>query len=254
MKKVSLIVCAIICSTFYVSAQEHPAMQTTSTKKTIDWSPKYKGEVNVGYTITGNRFLWDYEYSASDGDFEHGTNGYMRTELSHPLIETVHGVEIGPYFFIGAGIGLQYYYGKLKEFQYLADDAAEVNETGKPSDRWNAIMLPIFANIKLMYPINNKVTPFLNFRLGGTVGCHSSTNYKYIAEYNEEETSKVRGGFYCDFGAGIRYKALNFSLGLQHQVFGIGYEYMDNYEGYYCEEEKLSTKINSFYVKIGINF
>ena len=82
----------------------------------------------------------------------------------------------------------------------------------------------------------------------------SKYNIDLMAEYNEEETSKVRGGFYCDFGAGIRYKALNFSLGLQHQVFGIGYEYMDNYDGYYCEEEKLSTKINSFYVKIGINF
>lgn len=261
MKKLLLIVCAVVCSTFYVLAQEHstligaeqPNLQATSAKKTVNWTPKYKGEVNIGYAITGDRFIWDYEYSDSDGEFEHATEGYMRTVLSRPLIETVHGVEIGPYFFIGAGIGVQYYYGKLNEFQHLADDAAYVNESGKPSDSWNAIMLPIFANIKFMYPVNNKLTPFVNLGLGGTVGCYSSINYKYV-EDDYEEVSRARGGFYCDFGAGIRYKSLNFSLGLQHQVFGIGYKGTDSYDGYYCEEGKLSAKTNALYVKIGLNF
>lgn len=253
--------CAVVCSTFYVLAQEHstligaeqPNLQATSAKKTVNWTPKYKGEVNIGYAITGDRFLWDSEYSDSDGDFGHETGGYMRTVLSRPLIETVHGVEFGPYFFIGAGIGVQYYYGKLKEFQHLADEAADVNESGKPSDSWNAIMLPIFANIKFMYPVNNKFTPFVNLGLGGTVGCYSSINYKYV-EHDFEEVSRARGGFYCDFGAGIRYKSLNFSLGLQHQVFGIGFKETYSDDEYYCEEAKLSTKTNAFYVKIGLNF
>ena len=104
-----------------------------------------------------------------------------------------------------------------------------------------------------MYPVNDKFTPFLNLGLGGTVGCYSSINVKYI-EDRDEITSKARGGFYCDFGAGIRYKALNFSLGLQHQAFAIGYKYTENYDGYYCAEENLSTKINSFYIKVGLNF
>lgn len=249
MKKALLIVCAVVCSAFYVSAQE----QVDSAKKTINWTPKYKGEVNVGYAITGDRHRWDYEYLDSDGEFESGTEGYNRTVLSRPLIETIHGVEIGPYLFIGAGVGLHYYCGKLKELKILAEEAAEINKTGKPSDRWNAIMLPIFGNIKLMYPVNNKFSPFLNLGVGGTVGCYSSINYRYV-EDGDEVVQRARGGFYCDFGAGIRYKALNFSLGLQHQVFGIGYKYTSDYDGYYCEEEKFNTKTNSFYVKIGVNF
>lgn len=248
MKKALLIVCAIFCSVFYVSAQ-----QSSSTKKKIDWTPKYKGEVNVGYSITGDKFRWDYEYSDSEGEFEYGTEGILRTVLSRPLIETVHGIEIGPYFFVGAGLGMQYYCGKLLDFKSYADAAAELNQKGKSSDRWNAIMLPIFANIKFMYPVNDRFSPFLNISLGGTVGCHSSINAKYI-EDGGEITSRARGGFYCDFGAGIRYKALNISLGLQHQAFAIGHKYTENYDGYYFEENKLSTKINSFYVKVGVNF
>ena len=133
--------------------------------------------------------------------------------------------------------------------------AAEINQSGRPSDRWNAVMLPIFANLKFMYPVNDNFSPFLNLSLGGTVGCYSSINYKVIdPDADDEEVMKTRGGFYCDFGAGIRYKAFNFSLGLQHQAFAIGERYQSNDDGYYYEDQTLSTKVNAFYVKVGFNF
>lgn len=322
MKKALLIVCTVVCSVFYVSAQQledvvylkngsivrgvileqvpgkslkiqtaggsqfvyqiaevekmtKEAIDTKTNplssnagvvakspkaKKAIDWSPKYKGEVNVGYAITGNKqkFEFSYEYH-DDEESEYGNEnlGKYTTVLSRPLFETVHGVEIGPYFFVGAGIGLQYYCGKLKDLQFFADAAAEVNQT-KPKQRWNAVMLPIFADFKLMLPINDKFAPFVNLGLGGTIGLYSSANYTDESndDYNDGISTlkmRTRGGFYCDFGAGFRYKAMNFSFGLQHQVFKLDYQYEVVGE-YYSEKGSYFTKINSFYVKLGVNF
>ena len=261
MKKALLIVCAIVCLIAPVSAQQQSSEQVSKNKlslKSIDWTPKYKGEVNVGYAISGKSFDFDYYYSNSDGEHETENVGKMRTVFSRPLIETVHGVEIGPYLFVGAGLGLQYYCGKLHEFQEFADTAAALKEKDTASERWNAVMLPIFANIKFMYPVKNDFTPFLNLGLGGTVGCCSSVNYKESAESLDggvEVSVRARGGFYCDFGAGFRYKLLNVSVGLQHQAFKLGMKETENYDGEsWSLKAGLSTKINSFYVKVGVNF
>jgi hypothetical protein len=256
MKKALLIVCAVVCSVFFVSAQQssEQVSKIKQSLKSIDWTPKYKGEVNVGYAISGKNFDWTSSYSDSDGESDSEAVGKMQTVFSRPLIETVHGVEIGPYLFVGAGVGLQYYCGKLNDFQELADLAAEVKEKDKSPERWNAVMLPIFADIKFQYPVNNNFTPFLNLGLGGTVGCYSSVNCKY-AEEGIEISTRARGGFYCDFGAGFRYKMLNVSLGLQHQGFALAMKESESYDGEpYSADMKLSTKINSFYVKVGVNF
>ena len=263
MKKLLLIVCVVFCSVLVVSAQQ-AADQTTKAKhslKTIDWTPKYKGEVNIGYAIAGEKFKFEESYEDSDGEYGDGALGKFKTVFSRPLLETTHGVQIGPYFFVGAGLGLQYYCGKLKELQEFADDAAEINET-KPSNRWNAVMLPIFANIKFMYPVNDKFAPFLNLSLGGTIGCYSSVNWAYEEsesyygkKYTLDAKQRARGGLYCDFGAGLRYKALNFSLGLQHQVLKLVSK-MEEIGGdeSYSAKSVITTPVNAFYVKIGINF
>ena len=176
MKKALLILCAVVCSTLYVSAQQledvvylkngsvvrgvileqipgkslkiqtaggslfvyqmaeiekmtkegvknqlsaktEAVTHSSKAKKAVDWSPKYKGEINVGYAITGDKFKFEYDYETSDGEYGNEVLGKYTTILSRPLFETVHGIEIGPYFFVGAGVGLQYYCGKLKDFQ-----------------------------------------------------------------------------------------------------------------------------------------
>lgn len=324
MKKALLIVCAVVCSVFYVAAQQYQDVvylkngsvvrgiileqipgkslkiqtaggsqfvyqmaevekmtkeavnatpnQSTSnvkvvakapkTKKVVDWKPKYKGEVNVGYAITGEKFKFEDSWEDSEGDYGNEILGKYTTVLSRPLFETIHGVEIGPYFFIGAGVGLQYYCGKLKDFQFLADEAAEINQT-KPSERWNAVMMPIFADIKFMLPVNDKFIPFVNLGLGGTVGLYSSANYKDEGSadggYDSPDIQyslkqRVNGGFYCDFGAGFRYKAFNFSFGLQHQVLKLVSKGEAIGDGSYTSKETISTKVNAFYVKLGVNF
>ena len=258
--KFSLLVALFALVMMNVSAQQSDTtnnfLQSTkksNSSKSIDWTPRYKGEVNVGYAVAGKRFEFDYSYTDSDGEAEYEFDGKYQTVFSRPLFETVHGVEIGPYFFVGVGVGVQYYCGKLKDFQDYANIATEINKK-KATQRWNAVMLPIFADIKLMYPLKSGLTPFLNLGLGGTIGCHSSLNFD-IYENREGLTSRARGDFYCDFGAGLRYKRFQFSVGLQHQGFALSLKETEDYTGeYFSCEEKLSTKINAFYVKVGVNF
>ena len=244
-------------------AQRVVPVRAPKQRQGIDWSVRYRGEVNIGYAIAGAKSDWDYdyEYSDSNGDTE-SESGTMqkgvKTVLSRPLFETVHGIEIGPYFFVGAGVGLQYFCGKMKDVgPYFGDDSVNGNT------RWNAVMLPIFADLKLMYPVNDDFTPFVNLGLGGVVGCHSSINESdggTSSGVSYEDKMRVKGGFYCDFGAGFRYRALNFSLGMMHQTFGVAYKfsaegYVSGYGNASLEENyRYYTKFTSFYLKLGVNF
>lgn len=106
--------------------------------------------------------------------------------------------------------------------------------------------MPIFANVKFMYPVNDKFTPFLSFSIGGTAGLYSPVNCDGSI-YGESISQKVRGGLYCDLGVGFRYKVLNLSLGWQYQGLSL-------VQSYYSEEYTTSTKINAFYLKVGVNF
>ena len=171
----------------------------------------YQGDVNIGYAIGWKLNIDDEETFKSD--------------VSRPLFETTHGISITKYAFVGAGVGVQYYYGSImKNF---------------PDEKWKTVAIPIFANIKGMYPINESVKPFISLSLGGTAIARSNLD---IDGY-----FKLRGGFYCDFGAGIYYKRLNIGLGLQHQEFA--YDEIDYFETF---REHLGS--NSIYLKIGINF
>ena len=129
------------------------------------------------------------------------------------------------------------------------------------------------------YPIKDKLFPFVSLSLGYTAACHSSINWKISNETEsgtlytpttsyENFKQKLQGGFYCDFGAGLKIGMVNFSVGLQHQRLNIieqysntivSYDYKadsNNYEKSVVNDEeiKLKTKINSFYIKVGINF
>lgn len=246
--------------TYYQQApvQRVAPVRAPKQRQPLDWSIRYRGEVNVGYAIAGAKHDvdYDYTYSDSDGDTEDESGVAakdMKTVLSRPLFETVHGVEIGPYLFVGAGLGLQYFCGKMKAAgEFLGGE--EING----NTRWNALMLPIFADIKLMYPVNDKFTPFINLGLGGTVGLTSSLNDKQensSSGISVSAKSRVTGGFYCDFGAGFRYKALNFSLGMMHQKLSVVYKVGAEGGGYSLEQkERYFTKFASFYLKLGVNF
>lgn len=89
----------------------------SSLKNTI--SSGYKGFIDLGYTI-------------GIGDFEED-----RIEFT-----TSHGYQANPYLFIGAGVGVSYWFGPA------------------------TVAIPIFGNLRLNIPTGAPVCPYFDFKLG----------------------------------------------------------------------------------------
>ncbi len=138
--------------------------------------------------------------------------GYQTPAAS--ILETIHGARFNKYLFVGAGLGLHYVGEKelVKGADYL-----DISEDFR---------VTFFANAKAYYPIDEVIAPFLNLSMGYGVGIYG-------------------GGFYCDFGAGLKYNRVTMGLGLQHH--GIN-DYPDGGPNY---NDKINFKYNSFYLKLG---
>ena len=241
MKRTLLVVCAVLCSVLVASAQFKP--------KPFEMKVKYRGEVSVGGAFANKMSVDAFFF-----------NFKLKSALSRPYLETVHGVMISDYIFAGGGLGLQYYAGKLGELYDLVD-----KKEGKYT--WGALAIPLFVNLKGFFPINDDWKPFLNLSLGGTIIATSNLtcveDYTHIDEYYGVKTgtiyeNKHRGGFYCDFGAGVEYKRWMFGLGMQHQVMGVESTYTDYGYGYdsFVESGTVenSAKTFAFYLKVGVSF
>ena len=256
MKKFILILVAA-CTLVSVSAQ-------TTQKKKISFDLEYKSEVSVGFAVTGKIHKTFYSVPGYGGGGDTGVgyvpsdsradvyNGDVASVFSRPFVETIHGFQIGKYIFAGAGIGLQYYCGKLYDFQGFADIAAVLKEKNKVPTRWNAVAMPIFVDVRGMYPLKNELVPFINLGIGGTPIFGSAINYSQN-QYSGGVHDKVslRGGLYCDFGGGVRWKDYSLSIGLQHQTLKVAKTL--KYEGVE-DVAKTKMKTNAFYVKATYNF
>lgn len=263
MKRLLLIVCAVLCSVSLVSA----AGKVSKFFKSYDWTPKYKSEVNVGLAMTGSKLVFDKEFSStvsvlpsssssSETEYE---SAAVKTNTSRIFAETIHGIQFDQYLFVGAGVGLQYYTGKLHDYESVAKDIAMYKGKDEVAKRWNAVAMPLFVNVRLMYPIKKTdLTPFINLGLGGTAVFSSALNMKYEGQdienpnYDVTRKTRLRGGFYCDFGGGVRWKQWNFAIGLQSQ----GLKLVEKSEGdsssyHVLKVNKLKTTSNSFYLKAG---
>lgn len=187
----------------------------------------YRGEISAGFAF-GDKMRLEGENVKSD--------------TSHPFIETVHGITITKYAFIGVGAGVQYYYGAMRK------------ET--PSDNWQAITVPLFVNLKGFYPITNITAPFISLSLGTTVVARSNINaliYDIDGAYAIK--NQLNGGLYCDFGAGFQVKNFTIGLGLQHQVFSDEISASGHYGNVDINgSQSGDIKFNSFYIKIGACF
>ena len=115
----------------------------------------YRGFADAGYTIG----VGDYNL----GRFE---------------INSSHGYQINPHFFIGAGLGFHF----MSEYETNNKDIAlDIRES--------SVEIPIFANIKCNFT-KSKVTPFIDIKAGTYItnnsglyanisgGCRISTNEK----------------------------------------------------------------------------
>ncbi len=212
-----------------------------------DWDVSYQGELNVGYA-TGGKLKMEFE----------GESEKMKTDFSRPLLETIHGVRVGDYLFGGVGVGVQYAYGVLSK---------EAEESAK----WNTAMMPIFLNLKGYYPVTKNFAPYISLSLGATTVLASDANTSEsnsgsrpghdglgIDKYNWSNSSetKLKGGFYCDFGVGFTARKFNFGLGLMHQGMKLTQkkEQYNNWTGVNEDSTETKMSITSFYVKLGLKF
>lgn len=90
---------------------------------------------NPGGTQVGYRGFIDLNYTIGVGDFSIDRMG----------VSTTHGYQFCPYFFLGAGVGVDYF---------------SKNE---------AFSVPFFADLRTDI-LNNTITPFIDFKIGYSVG------------------------------------------------------------------------------------
>ena len=146
---------------FFVSLAVLLTSQMMSAQNTSEGC--YRGFVDGGYTIG----IGDYEF----GRFE---------------INTSHGYQINPFFFIGGGFGLHF----MPEYKTKGMDIPRDQREGK-------VDIPVFANLRANFS-KGKIVPFVD----GKAGTYVTNN----------------GGLYLNLSAGCRIamnekQAVNISVG-----------------------------------------
>lgn len=165
----------------------------------------YRGFVDGGYTIG----IGDYEF----GRFE---------------INTSHGFQINPFFYIGGGLGLHF----MPEYKTKGMEI--------PLDRRESkVDIPVFANLRANLS-KGKITPFID----GKAGTYVTNN----------------GGLYLNFSAGCRIamnekQAVNVSVGYTTEK--LEFESFKRFTGsmnmnYVTSPRKLNTE--GIAIKVGYEF
>ena len=122
----------------------------------------------------------------------------LNTDRIH--FETVHGVRINPYLFAGLGLGFDYFYGLLNDYDgyYEEEDTMGV--------------LPVFVDFKGYCPVSPKASIYLAWDLGAAVGVSG------LAQGTEFYTSIGPG---IDFGGSKGGPRGNFGIRFQHMGEGL---------------------------------
>lgn len=144
--------------------------------------PHYQGEIAAAYGV-----------GLGDGDTD------------RVLFETVHGVRLSPYAFIGAGAGLNYFY------ESVGDD----NGSG---------MVSVFANAKGYYPVSAGTQIYLSLDLGASIGAWSYLKDKrdmYTAVGPGVSIGSTKNRMRCDLG--IRYQYMGKDTGALLFRIGFGF-------------------------------
>ena len=165
----------------------------------------YRGFADAGYTIG----IGDYEFDRIE-------------------VNTSHGYQINPYFFVGGGVGLHFMQKYETPNQLIALD-----------QRDSKVDIPVFANVRADF-CKGRITPFIDVK-AGTYVTHN-------------------GGLYLNLSAGCRYvledkQAVNISIGYTSEELEF-----DTFEGfpglstmkYTRSSRKLTTE--GIAIKMGYDF
>ena len=128
-----------------------------------EFKPHYEGDVVFGYSLNVN-------------------NSFDMTAF-----ETVHGVRINPYLFVGVGAGLYFAY----DIQYVRSTN---NKGNIVFDRTIGYFVPVFTELKGYYPFSNMFSIYASVDLGALVN----------TGVGKGDVNKVGASFYGAFGPGIQ--------------------------------------------------
>lgn len=191
-KTLLLVICTLLCLVTKVQAQELR-------------SNCYRGNVEAGYSVG----IGDYNF----GRFE---------------INTTHGYQFNPNFFLGAGTGLHFMSSYETGGMDIALDARE-----------SKVDIPVFANIRCNL-LNKKFSPFVDVK-GGTFVTNN-------------------GGLYLVAAVGCRYAindkyALSLSAGYAKEK--LEFETFDDFVGSQSMDYKTSPRklaVEAISIKLGFEF
>lgn len=222
------------CFVFMASQAQIYSFTNYNTESSKTKSKLYMGEINAGVTFGG-------KYKMDGHKFDESTNSFF--------FETIHGLRVHKYVFVGLGVGVHYYYDMGVDYQ----NAYEAYGSRSYKDECYfefPIAIPLFVNLKGFCPINDRLKAYMGTSLGyaWTGGTdmdidtyewvrNSWSNYWQHVGYDDRD---VNGGFYGTFEVGLQWKKLNVALGLTHQTLNPDYEGMK------------PVKINNFSLKVGL--
>lgn len=156
----------------------------------------YKGIVELGYQI--------------------GTGDYGMDRLK---LNIINDYQINPYFSLGFGTGLRYYFDV------------------------EAALIPVFADFRANI-MNNKISPYLSLGVG----------YSFDATNDFEGV-----GFLLNHTVGVSFKvsdkfAMNIGFGYEMQKMDFMYFYYGGYYGYYGYYYSSSENFGAISINVGISF
>lgn len=175
---------------------------------------KHQVEINVGYIAGGKLNTKNF--------------GKIDTNLARPYVDVVYGARFNKFLFAGLGCGVQYAYGEC--------DLVHLSSAPSP-DRWGAVAIPLYANVKGYFPVSRLVAPYIGLGIGH--------NFVATSNFSKEGYGKIKGGLFCKFGAGVTIGNFNLSLGLASQSLK-----WINPNG----DLNFSAGNNAGYIEVGVKF
>ena len=216
MKKSFLLMLLMLAVVLPVAAQS-PSRgfeEELHKRHKVENTVKFQADVNVGF-ITGGKLATK-------------NLGKLKTNLSRPYIETILGARLGEFMFAGVGLGAQYAYGECNLISIA---------TANAPDKWGALMLPLYANVRGYIPTRNIVKPYISASLGG--------HFVPVSNFCKYGYGRIKGGLLMKFGAGLNISKFNFGLGYSAQ----------NLEWINTTGQTMFKAGNSaFYIETGVTF
>ena len=178
----------------------------------------YYGELNRNYSLSkGYHGMVDFGYTFGIGDYDFG-----RFEIN-----TSHGYQFNPYFFLGGGFGIHF----MSEYSTPSSSVAL-------DCRQKFVDIPLFVNGRVTF-IENNITPYIDGRVG-----------YYVTD---------SGGIYASVSVGCRFatwsrQAVNISFGYSHEnlQFRTFDHFISNNLNYTRYSRNLGT--NCLNIKVGYEF